>query len=75
MIASLDLGFHSNEHSYWGFPDEALIEAIRDAMILQAMIESLLDSVQRAYENLQQKVGAQEEPSLFEKFRLRHVEE
>ena len=75
MVASLDLETYPNEHDHWDFPDQALIEAIKDTIILQAMIESLLDSVQRAYEDLQLKVGAQEEPSLFEKFRLRHVEE
>ena len=64
-----------DENAGWRFSNDAFTEAAEDSMSLQAIVDNLLDFVLRSYDDMQQIVEATEEPSPFEMFRLRHIEE
>ena len=67
---------HSSKyHNQSRFSNDLFIEAVEDAKSLQAMIEDLLDIVQRSYDDIQKIVSTKEMPTIFERFHLRHVEE
>ena len=75
MVATLDLDFAPHEHTRFGYPDEAYMEAIEDAKSLQAMVENLLDCVRHSHDEMQRALEVQQDSSLVEKLQWRHIEE
>jgi len=73
-MGSLESELNFDDYTLWQYSNDAFVEAVEDSRSLQAMIESLLNGVQRSHDNMQQRLNAKQEPSLIEKIHLRHIE-